>query len=236
MLEEHRQSYVLAVRSNYHLRFIDQESFVETDPKTIAEDLPAEAWMRLAAGEGAKGLRLYDWARIALPWSAANGFERWLMIRRSCKEPDSLIIWSLPLKTRPSPNWPVQPACAGRSRNASSAPRTILVSTIASAFMARLAPPHEPRHGRRRILRQAGRLLAPRRLEQTERNESNRGHRRLNSMVALVPTMPEIRYLLARLLLRPPISASFVIEWSLWRRQHQADAAIAHKRRSNAQL
>jgi hypothetical protein len=56
-------------------------------------------------------------------------------------------------------------------------------------------------------------------------------------MVALVPTMPEIRYLLARLLLRPPISAAFVIAWSIWRRQHQADAAIAHyKRRSNAQL
>jgi len=90
MLEEHRQPYVLAVRSNHHLRFIDQEGFVETDPKTIAEDLPAEAWTRLAAGEGAKGLRLYHWARIALPWSADKGFERWLMIRRSCKEPGKL--------------------------------------------------------------------------------------------------------------------------------------------------
>lgn len=56
-------------------------------------------------------------------------------------------------------------------------------------------------------------------------------------MAALVPSVPEIRYLLARLLLRPPIGATFVIAWSLWRRQHQLDAAIAHyKRRSNAQL
>ncbi|WP_292505000.1 hypothetical protein [Mesorhizobium sp.] len=56
-------------------------------------------------------------------------------------------------------------------------------------------------------------------------------------MTALVPSVPEIRYLLARLLLRPPISASFIIAWSLWRRQHQADAAIAHyKLRSNPQL
>ncbi|HET7413632.1 MAG TPA: hypothetical protein VFJ18_13325 [Pararhizobium sp.] len=56
-------------------------------------------------------------------------------------------------------------------------------------------------------------------------------------MAALVPSMPEIRYLLAQLLLRPPISTAFVIGWSLWRRQHQLDAAIAHyKRRSNAQL
>jgi SRSO17 transposase len=90
MLEERRQPYVLAVRSNHLLRFVDQHRFVGTDPKTIAEDLPAEAWTKLAAGEGAKGLRLYDWARIALPWTADEGFERWLMIRRSLKEPDKL--------------------------------------------------------------------------------------------------------------------------------------------------
>jgi hypothetical protein len=56
-------------------------------------------------------------------------------------------------------------------------------------------------------------------------------------MAALVPTVPEIRYLLARLLLRPSISTTFIIAWSLWRRQHQADAALAHyKRRDNTQL
>jgi hypothetical protein len=56
-------------------------------------------------------------------------------------------------------------------------------------------------------------------------------------MAALVPTVPEIRYLMARLLLRPPISATSIIAWSLWRRHHQLNAAIAHyKRRSNPQL
>lgn len=88
MLEERRQPYVLAVRSNHHLRFLTQEGIVETDPKALAGDLAAEAWTRLPAGEGAKGLRLYDWARISLPWAADEGFERWLLIRRSCKEPD----------------------------------------------------------------------------------------------------------------------------------------------------
>lgn len=90
MLEERRQPYVLAVRSNHHLRFIAEEGLVQTDPRTIAERLPAEAWTPLAAGEGAKGLRLYDWTRLALPWPAAEGFERWLLIRRSRKEPDKL--------------------------------------------------------------------------------------------------------------------------------------------------
>jgi SRSO17 transposase len=89
MLEARRQPYVLAVRSNHHLRFIAQEGLIETDPKTIAEDLPTDAWMTLAAGEGAKGLRLYAWAAIRLPWTD-EGFERWLLIRRSRKEPEKL--------------------------------------------------------------------------------------------------------------------------------------------------
>jgi hypothetical protein len=56
-------------------------------------------------------------------------------------------------------------------------------------------------------------------------------------MAALVPTVPEIRYLLAQLLLRPPISTSFIIAWSLWRQRHQLNAAIAHyKRHSKTQL
>ncbi|AZV19403.1 MULTISPECIES: hypothetical protein [unclassified Mesorhizobium] len=37
------------------------------------------------------------------------------------------------------------------------------------------------------------------------------GRSRLTIMTALLPSVPEIRYLLARLLLRPPTSASFII-------------------------
>jgi SRSO17 transposase len=88
MLEERRQPYVLAVRSNHHLRFLAPEGLVTTDPKTLAEDLPANGWTTLAAGEGAKGLRLYDWARIALPFATDEGFERWLLIRRSRNDGD----------------------------------------------------------------------------------------------------------------------------------------------------
>jgi len=88
MLEDRRQPYVLAVRSNQTLRLMTPDGFVETDPGTIADDWPAEDWARLPAGEGSKGLRLYDWARMALPWPTEEGFERWLLIRRNRKEPD----------------------------------------------------------------------------------------------------------------------------------------------------
>ena len=56
-------------------------------------------------------------------------------------------------------------------------------------------------------------------------------------MTTLVPSVPEIRYLLARLLLKPPNSTAFVMQWSLWRRKHQLEAAKAHyKSRRNTQL
>lgn len=88
MLEDRRQPYGLAVRSNQTLRLITQGGLVETDPGDIADDWPADGWTTHAAGEGSKGLRLYDWARLALPWPTQDSFERWLLIRRNRKEPD----------------------------------------------------------------------------------------------------------------------------------------------------
>ena len=88
MLEQHRQPYVLAVRSNLTLRFVTEDGIGQTDPAGLAEDCQADDWATCAAGEGTKGIRLYDWARIALPWSAGDGFERWVLIRRSRKDPD----------------------------------------------------------------------------------------------------------------------------------------------------
>ena len=74
-------------------------------------------------------------------------------------------------------------------------------------------------------------------MQQTERNESRNPNRRLTLLVALVPTVPEIRTLLARLVFKPSHKPSDIIQWSLWRRKHQASAAISHyKRRQNSQL
>jgi hypothetical protein len=58
-------------------------------------------------------------------------------------------------------------------------------------------------------------------------------------MAALVPSVPEIRYLLARILLKPPLDLgqAFIIAWSLWRRTHQLNAASAHyKQQQETQL
>ena len=50
--------------------------------------MPAQAWQRLSAGDGAKGPRLYDWAY--LPHHAAAvvpGWEKGLLMRRKIKKP-----------------------------------------------------------------------------------------------------------------------------------------------------
>ena len=88
MLEERGQSYVLAVRGNHTLRFLTPAGLIQTDPATITDGLEDEAWAAHAAGEGSKGPRLYDWARIAMPWPCREDRERWLLIRRSRNDPD----------------------------------------------------------------------------------------------------------------------------------------------------
>jgi SRSO17 transposase len=87
MLEARRQPYVLAVRSNHCLRFLTAEGLVQTGPAELAGEVLAAVWSTHAAGEGSKGIRLYDWARIPLPWIVDAGFERWVLIRRSRQDP-----------------------------------------------------------------------------------------------------------------------------------------------------
>lgn len=89
MLEERGQPYVLAIRSNHCLRFMQGDwRFIQTDPAEMADALEPAKWAPHAAGEGSKGVRLYDWARISLPWVHAPEFERWVLIRRNRHAPD----------------------------------------------------------------------------------------------------------------------------------------------------
>lgn len=93
MLEDRGQPYVLAVRSNQHLRFLSEMGLVQTDPAYLASELEEGDWHALSAGEGAKGPRLYHWARLPLNWTTRDGFKRWLLFRRSLKNPDDLAFY-----------------------------------------------------------------------------------------------------------------------------------------------
>lgn len=89
MLEARKQPYVLAIRSNETLR-VGGESLELTTAETLGGELQPADWHCHAAGEGAKGPRLYDWARVRLLWSSDPQWQHWLLIRRSRKKPDEL--------------------------------------------------------------------------------------------------------------------------------------------------
>lgn len=57
-----------------------------------AEDLlppsDSQQWQRLSCGGGSKGERYYDWASVAVNCDKSDGFQRWLLFRRSLEHPN----------------------------------------------------------------------------------------------------------------------------------------------------
>ncbi len=82
MLEARHQPYVLAVRGAHFLRRGGARGFEETSAEELVSETAPTDWACHAAGEGAKGPRLYDWARIRRPWTSEKGFEHWVLVRR----------------------------------------------------------------------------------------------------------------------------------------------------------
>src|SRR6266478_4290281 len=88
MLERRDKHYVLAVRSNERLMADDRElGHARGTAAELAQALPASSWTKLSAGLGAKGPRVYDWARIRLRRLQRPPREHWLLVRRNRKDP-----------------------------------------------------------------------------------------------------------------------------------------------------
>ena len=80
-LEGRQLPYVLAVKCTEPL---SPASGPPMSAARLAKRVPPEGWLRLSAGQGAKGRRWYAWSRLALtPADAPNGWGRWLLVRRS---------------------------------------------------------------------------------------------------------------------------------------------------------
>ena len=102
-LEDRGLSYVLAVKCSEPLRRAHGSAPVTAEQ--LAAGVPAEQWVACSAGHGAKGRRLYDWARVEL---------------------------AAPASPRPAPRWSGWSGSlgsAGRSRRASNAPKARSVWT-----------------------------------------------------------------------------------------------------------
>jgi SRSO17 transposase len=82
-LEDRDLSYVLAVKGTEPLLSATSGSATAAQ---LAAAVPVEQWVACSAGHGAKGRRLYDWARIELAAPAAPETARWLLVRRSHRD------------------------------------------------------------------------------------------------------------------------------------------------------
>ena len=85
-LEGQGRSYVLAVPSTHGIWTRARQQTVEH----LVGHLPADAGVRLSAGEGSQGPRWDDWAGLRLPYATAAGKACWLLARRSVSDPSEL--------------------------------------------------------------------------------------------------------------------------------------------------
>ena len=83
-LEDRGLAYVLAVKCTEWLRPADGSA--RATAEQLAAGVPAEQWVACSAGHGAKGRRLYDWARVELAAPASADLTRWLLMRRSRRD------------------------------------------------------------------------------------------------------------------------------------------------------
>jgi SRSO17 transposase len=85
-LEGRAQAYVLAVSGKEY----GWRGWQQHQVKTILTALPPDGWARLSAGAGTKGLRWYEWCWLPLARPMQPDGCRWLLVRRSLREPTEL--------------------------------------------------------------------------------------------------------------------------------------------------
>jgi SRSO17 transposase len=85
-LEEQDHAYVMAVSGKEYVWRAGRQHQV----KSVLAALGTEGWERLSAGDGTKGPRWYDWCwlPLAAPWQ--SDWRRWLLVRRSLRDPAEL--------------------------------------------------------------------------------------------------------------------------------------------------
>ncbi len=90
LLEERGMPYVLAVPVNQRVFATIEGRVAELRADALAAGLSAQSFRKISAGVGAKGPRLYHWARAAVRPLEDTGMGYWLLVRRSLSEPSDL--------------------------------------------------------------------------------------------------------------------------------------------------
>ncbi len=219
-LETRGIGYVIAVACSTRVRINHGRTPIRAD--TVASRLPATAWQRHSSGPGAKGPRYYDWA-----WIHIRDNHRHLLIRRNrtTRELTFCLCWSRTAVTLPQlvrvagVRWSIEEcfqAAKGQVgldhyqvRHWTSWHRHITLAMLALAFLTAVAASTTP-----------------------DRPADPHHPSRSSDLITL--TVPEIRHLLAAVFDPPAGTAARLLQWSHWRRRHQATARRSHYRRRSA--
>ena len=117
-LEKRGISNVLTVSAQYQVWCDGARRWVAD----IAKRLPLTAWQPWSAGAGPKGERLYDGALLPLG-AVAGQRQRWLLVRRSLREPKELAYDVVSAPRHPWQRWCGWLGRAGQLQRVSTAPR-----------------------------------------------------------------------------------------------------------------
>jgi SRSO17 transposase len=77
-LEDHHQSYVLAVPKTQSIC----RGLNKFPAQDILPSVKKESWQKLSCGQGSKGLRFYGWALLPIN-SPDPSYQRWLLLRKN---------------------------------------------------------------------------------------------------------------------------------------------------------
>jgi SRSO17 transposase len=93
-LTEHHIPYVLAVAPHHRVRLGLKEGFesIRVDD-WLARKRRQLRWHRLSAGDGSKGPRCYDWAWWKMNAQVPEGWQAWMLVRRSISDPTEVVYY-----------------------------------------------------------------------------------------------------------------------------------------------
>ena len=233
-LEQQEIPHVLAVKRNEKLWALTDKGSRQVRADRLAPGVEESGWVRLSAGNGAKGPRVYDWTRVAIRPLKEPGKGYWLLARRSIAQPEELA-WYVcfgPAETSLEElvrvagiRWTIE-ECFEEAKGQVGLDQyevrkwegwyrhitPVSWHGAGSGHAGPCLPGGSPATGQRRLLRKKG--------GEPEWDES------------LIPlTVPEVRRLLYKLIWQPRPSPKRVLAWSRWRRRHQARARRCHYQR-----
>ena len=89
-LEQQGVAHVLAIKRSEKLWALTEKGPRQVRADQLASQVEESAWVRCSAGDGAKGPRIYDWAKVEIRPLREPGRGHWLLVRRSVSKPGEL--------------------------------------------------------------------------------------------------------------------------------------------------